>query len=106
MFWKISALLGKIHTGDPNSTNEQVRIWHHVIGKKNNFVIIVLTALPFKWGENFAWNLMISHKVREIWENGAFWLAETSGHITLEWDSTEMEMMPSFAHHLHTLYAS
>ena len=42
----------------------------------------VLTALLFKWEWNFWWNLTISLTVWEIWENGAFWLAEMSGHMT------------------------
>ena len=69
-------------------------ITQHIKFVINQFASIfsraVITALLFKWGKNFGWNLTISHKVREIWENGTFWLAEMSGHMTLEWDLTEM----------------
>ena len=40
----------------------------------------------------------------ETWENGAFWLAEMGGHMNLQWDLAEKEIMllfphaPSFSH--------
>ena len=40
---------------------------------------------------------MISHKVREIWDNGAFWLAEMSSHMTWEWHLSDLQMMWLFA---------
>ena len=62
------------------------------------FSTAVLTVLLFKWGKTFQWNLTISQKIRETWENGAFWLAEMGGHMTFEWDLTKMETKPSFTH--------
>ena len=41
-------------------------------------------------GKFSGWNLMISHKIWDIWENGAFWLVEIAGHMTFEWN----EMKP------------
>ena len=41
---------------------------------------------------------MISHKVLEMRENGAFCLAEMSDHMTLEWELTEMDTIPPFPH--------
>ena len=70
---------------------ENIQVYFHLLLLYSLlFSRAVITALLFKWGKNFGWNLTISHKVREIWENGAFWLAEMSGHMTLEWDLTVM----------------
>ena len=47
-------------------------------------------------GNIFGWNLTISHKIWEIWEDEDLWLAETGGDLTFEWNLTENEMTMSF----------
>ena len=80
-----------------NSTFPILRMWAVIIRNSLLFSTVVLIALLFKWGEIFQWNLAIFHKRCETWgENWAFWLAERGGHMTMQWDLAEKEMILSF----------
>ena len=91
------------HLVQKYSHETQILTWSRLYTtQKENFGIFKFLAELFlqlcslNRGNFFQWNLTISCKIWETWVNGAFWLGEMGGHITLQRDLAKKEMtLPS-----------